>query len=75
MIEVGITIKQIDMKKLFAMMLIAGAFAACNSGSKSGNSDSAAATTSSTDTTAAKDTSAMKSDSMVQHSPDTLKAQ
>ena len=63
------------MKKLFAMMLIAGVFAACNSGSKSGNGDSTTATSSSTDTTAMKDTtSSMKSDSMVQHAQDTLKA-
>jgi hypothetical protein len=61
------------MKKLFAMMLIAGVFAACNGGSKSGNTDST--TTSSSDTSSVnKDTSTMKTDSMVNNAPDTVKA-
>jgi hypothetical protein len=60
------------MKKLFAMILIAGVFAACNGGSKSGNTDSTAS--SSDSSSVSKDTSAMKSDSMVNNAPDTVKA-
>jgi hypothetical protein len=63
------------MKKLFAMMIIAGAFAACNGGSKSGSTDSTSGSSTSTDTSSmSKDTSKMKSDSMVNNAPDTVKA-
>jgi len=63
------------MKKLFAMMVIACAFAACNGSSKSGTSDSTGSSMSSTDTSmAAKDTSGVKTDSMVKNAPDTVKA-
>lgn len=68
------------MKKVFAIMAIAGAFAACNSeGTKTGETDSTQTTlpttTQAVDSVAAKaDSANAKTDSLINKAPDTLKA-
>jgi hypothetical protein len=63
------------MKKLWVLVIAAGALGACNGSSKEGHSDSTSVMAAPSDSTGAtKDTSSMKTDSMVKNAPDTLKA-